>query len=218
MPPLPPLPPHRLIQDFLSPADHARLLAWTLAARDRFQPARLIGGTVDPERRIASNLREVGPLRPIFEAAVAARLADIFAAAGTRPFTPGPLELELAAHGDGAHFAPHLDLAYGPSRGLARDERAGVKGRLVSAVYYFHAEPTGFTGGALRLHRFGSKASGEPGSYVDIAPEQNALLVFPAIALHEVRRVAVPSGRFEDSRFAVNIWLAPTDSGADAAS
>lgn len=203
-----PLPPHRLIRGFLAPADHRRLLEWTLAAEARFQTARLIGGVVDAERRVASNLRELAEIAPILEAAVRARLPDIFAGAGVRPFEPVELELELAAHGDGAHFAPHLDLAYGPSRGLARDERAGAGGRRVSAVYYFHAEPKGFSGGALRLHRFGSGAAGEPGGYVDVEPEQNALLVFPAIALHEVRRVSVPSRRFADSRFAVNIWLA----------
>ena len=204
-----PLPPHRLIRDLLAPADHRRLLGWTLAAEERFQPARLIGGVVDPERRVASNLRDISEVAPILDAAVRARLPEIFEGAGVRPFTPGELELELAAHGDGAHFAPHLDLAYGPSRALARDERAGAGGRRVSAVYYFHREPKGFSGGALRLHRFGSGASGRPGSYVDVEPEQNALLVFPAIALHEVRRVSVPSRRFADSRFAVNIWLAP---------
>jgi Rps23 Pro-64 3,4-dihydroxylase Tpa1-like proline 4-hydroxylase len=207
MPVLGPLPPHRLIEPFLAPADHRRLLDWTLASEARFRPSRLVGGIVDPARRVSSNLRDLGEMGPMIEAAVTARLADLFAAAGVAPFPVEAIELELAHHGDGAHFAPHLDIAYGPSRGLAGGERGADQDRLVSAVYYFHAEPRGFAGGELRLHRFGSRASGEEGSFVDVAPRQNALLVFPSIALHEVRPVAVPSGRFGDGRFAVNIWL-----------
>jgi SM-20-related protein len=213
-----PLPPHRLLSGFLSPGDHRRLLDWTLAAKDRFRPSKLIGGVVDPARRISSNLRDLGEMRSLLENAVASRLGDLFAAAGVTPFAVETVELELAAHGDGAHFAPHLDIAYGASRGLAGGASERGQDRLVSCVYYFHSEPKAFSGGELRLHRFGTQTAGEPGGYVDVAPVQNALLAFPAIALHEVRPVSVPSRRFEDSRFAVNIWLrrgmATTASGA----
>ncbi|HEX8238322.1 MAG TPA: 2OG-Fe(II) oxygenase [Allosphingosinicella sp.] len=207
MPPSGPLPPHRLLTGFLPAGDHRRLLDWTLAARERLRPSRLVGGIVDEELRISSTLRDLGEMRPLLETAIADRLDEIFAGAGVRPFTPDVVEAELAAHGDGAHFAPHLDVAYGAKRGLVGGDGSGAHDRVVSCVYYFHGEPRRFTGGELRLHRFGSQASGEEGSYVDIPPSQNALLVFPSIALHEVRRVLVPSRRFEDSRFAVNIWL-----------
>ena len=207
MAPLGPLPPHRLLTDFLRSRDHRRLLDWTLAARDRLRPSKLVGGVVDEELRVSSILRDLGEMRPLLEAAIADRLDEIFAGAGMRPFTPDVVETELAAHGDGAHFAPHVDVAYGADRGLVGGDGTGAHDRIVSCVYYFHVEPKGFAGGELRLHRFGSRASGEDGSYVDIAPLQNALLVFPSMALHEVRRVSVPSRRFEDGRFAVNIWL-----------
>lgn len=208
MPPPGPLPPHHLLTDFLPAGDHRRLLDWTLAARDRLRPSKVVGGIVDEELRISSTLRDLGETQPLLRTAIADRLDDIFAGAGVRPFTPDVVEVELAAHGDGAHFAPHLDVAYGANRGLIGGDGTGAHDRVVSCVYYFHAEPKRFTGGELRLHRFGSQASGEDGSYVDIPPLQNALLVFPSMALHEVRRVSVPSRRFEDSRFAVNIWLA----------
>lgn len=207
MPPPAPLPPHRLLTDFLPAGDHRRLLDWTLAARDRLRPSKVLGGVVDEELRISSNLRDLGGIRPLLKTAIADRLDEIFAGAGIRPFAPDVIETELAAHGDGAHFAPHVDVAYGADRGLVRGEGTGAHDRIVSCVYYFHAEPRRFAGGELRLHRFGSRASGEEGSFIDIPPLQNALLVFPSIALHEVRRVSVPSRRFEDSRFAVNIWL-----------
>ena len=208
MPPSGPLPPYRLLADFLPAGDHRRLLDWTLAARDRFRPSKLVGGIVDEDLRISSMLKDLGEMRPLLRRAIDTRLDEIFAGAGVRPFTPDVVETELAAHGEGAHFAPHVDVAYGAERGLVGGDGTGAHDRIVSCVYYFHAEPRRFAGGELRLHRFGSRASGEDGSYVDIAPVQNALLVFPSMALHEVRRVSVPSGRFEDSRFAVNIWLA----------
>ena len=77
--------------------------------------------------------------------------------------------------------------------------------RLLSAVYYFHAEPKAFSGGALRLYPFGAKKDED--SFADVQPEQNTLLVFPSWAPHEVLPVSCPSGRFSDSRFAVNCWI-----------
>jgi Rps23 Pro-64 3,4-dihydroxylase Tpa1-like proline 4-hydroxylase len=44
--------------------------------------------------------------------------------------------------------------------------------RLLSAVYYFHAEPKAFSGRELRLHSFAGD-----GSFVDVPPEQNSLVV-----------------------------------------
>jgi Rps23 Pro-64 3,4-dihydroxylase Tpa1-like proline 4-hydroxylase len=57
----------------------------------------------------------------------------------------------------------------------------------------------------LRLHRIGSRAGEEGGA--DIAPEPNSLVLFPSWAPHEVLLVRCPSGRFEDSRFAINCWI-----------
>ena len=57
----PPLPPYHVYRDFLEPADEAMLLDWTLANRARFKPATLAGGEVDPERRTAECLTDLGP-------------------------------------------------------------------------------------------------------------------------------------------------------------
>ena len=80
---------------------------------------------------------------------------------------------------------------------------------MISAVYYFHVEPKGFTGGELRLYRYGAPAETlgkEPGNHVDIAPINNSLVAFPSWALHEVRPVQCPSDEFREYRFAVNCW------------
>src|ERR671928_707522 len=108
MPPSGPLPPYRLLADFLPAGDHRRLLDWTLAARDRFRPSKLVGGIVDEDLRISSMLKDLGEMRPLLRRAIDTRLDEIFAGAGVRPFTPDVVETELAAHGEGAHFAPHV--------------------------------------------------------------------------------------------------------------
>ena len=113
------------------------------------------------------------------------------------PFDAPNLETELVAHGDGAFYKRHVD-----TQTPRHPEVNGI--RVLSGVYYFHAEPKAFTGGELRLYALGGK-SGE--NFVDIEPVNNSLLVFPAWAPHEVRPVSCPSKRFIDSRFAINCWL-----------
>jgi hypothetical protein len=75
--------------------------------------------------------------------------------------------------------------------------------RVISAVYYFHRLPKSFSGGVLRIHPIG----GEPASFVDIEPANDKLIFFPSWVPHEVMPVVCPSGRFEDSRFALNCWV-----------
>jgi len=73
--------------------------------------------------------------------------------AGSCGPAPVSLELKLTAHGDGAYFRPHIDMSIGPDRqplGATPGED-----RLLSAVYYFYAEPKAFSGGQLRLYAFG---------------------------------------------------------------
>lgn len=205
-----PLPPWHQFRNVLSDDEHRLLLDWTLSQRERFRPAGIAGKGVDPERRIAEKLLDLGPAAAPVEARLRALLPEIFARTGTRPFELEHLELEIAAHGHGAFFVRHLDIPVGPGR----KPLGGIKGeghdRLISAVYYYHREPKGFAGGALRLFRFGSGADGGDGvsdDHVDVEPAQNSLVVFPSWAAHEVRPVSCPSGRFEDHRFAINAWF-----------
>ena len=206
-----PLPPHAQLRDFLPASEHQALLDRVLRGSEDFAPARIsLQGAADelkPEMRIALISRDLGPLRAMLEARMTAALAEVRERLGSGGPMPTSLELELAAHGDGAHFRPHTDTSLGSDRrplGAAPGED-----RLISGVYYFHARPKGFTGGELRLHRFGFDPAGgepEPGGFVDFEPADNSFVVFPSWAPHEVRTVRCPSGRFEDYRFAVNCW------------
>jgi SM-20-related protein len=203
-----PLPPCHQFRDFLSAGEHRALLDWTLANRDRFIPARLFGNVLDESRRIAERLPDLGPHAPVFERRLEENRAEIFRHTGTRPFEVETVELELAAHGDGAFFAHHSDIPFGEGRKPVGGDRTGTQDRLVSAVYYFHREPKRFSGGTLRLYRFGDHQA--EGDFIEFEPEQNSLVVFPSWARHEVRRVACPDCAFEDYRFAVNAWLCRT--------
>lgn len=199
-----PMLPHGQIRDFLSAAELGRLLEWTLANRAAFRPARITGNRIDPVSRRAETLRQIDPIRGLLEDRFRAVLPELFAMAGTAPFEPY-LELELAAHGDGAHFAVHRDIVTGADRKPLGGDGSGKQDRVVSAVFYFHREPKGFSGGQLRLHRIGSE--GRDGDFVDIEPVGNSLAAFPSWISHEVRPVRCESGAFEDNRFAINCWL-----------
>lgn len=194
--PLPPMLPHLRIGGFLDAHMHAALLEWVLASESRFAPAKLAGGLFEPKVRSALSLRDLGPLAPVFAEKLRAAVPDWIEALRVTPFETSEVELELAAHNDGAHFTLHSDtyLSSEPARG----------DRMLSAVYYFHRRPSAFQGGNLRLHRLGA-SPGDPG--LDISPDDNTLVVFPSWGLHEVMPVSCPSRAFADSRFAVNGWI-----------
>lgn len=191
-----PILPHLRFDAFLDVPTRAALLDWTLANSARFVPAQLIRGVVNPDIRRSLTLRDLGPLASVLDTRLRAEAPHWSAALRATPFVTSEVELELAAHNDGAHFTLHTD-TYASSE-VARGDR------MLSAVYYFHRQPKGFDGGALRLHRLGS-APGDAG--LDITPEDNSLVVFPSWGPHEVMPVRCPSGDFADSRFAVNCWI-----------
>lgn len=189
--------PHVVRQNFLTPEEHAGLLAWTLAKEQSFTPATLAGGVIEPGIRHSSSMRNLGPLAPVFKSRIGDDLPALIKTLRVTPFTASEIELELVAHNNGAHYALHSDI---------NTRRKSARGdRLLSAVYYFHREPKGFSGGYLRLHKLGVRQG--DGDGLDIPPEQNSLVVFPSWGPHEVRPVHCPSGAFADSRFAVNCWI-----------
>lgn len=207
-----PLPPHIQIRDFLPPEELAALLDWTLANREQFRPATIIDRTEgqkskkDRSIRMALTTRDFEPLRPMLEKRLLEALPEIEQATGTRGGTS--LELELAAHPDGAFYRPHVDITVGEDRSPVGAKKG--EDRLLSAVFYYYREPKGFSGGELRLFRFNIRphtAEIAADDYVDVRPIRNSLLAFPSWATHEVRPIACPSNQFEDYRFALNCWF-----------
>jgi Rps23 Pro-64 3,4-dihydroxylase Tpa1-like proline 4-hydroxylase len=193
-----------VFHSFLREEDRLALLDWVDANEFRFQDSRLVGGVLNPERRISKVLRDLGPLRDHFQAKLWEISETLISILGLRPFTVGMVELELAAHMDGAHFAPHSDIPIGPGRKPLGGDGSGHFERLISCVYYFHREPKRFSGGELRLHRFGSE---DEADMVDVEPVQNSLVAFPSWVTHEVRKVHCASNNFQSARYAVNCWI-----------
>lgn len=206
------LPPVARIEGFLGEQELSALLNWVFANRERFRPAtvsRQDDIVVDAATRRALTTRDFHSdldwLQGRFSAAQGQLLEML------RLTVPAieTVELELAAHGDGAHFAPHVDIPLGPGRKPLGGRPGRTDDRLFSAVYYFHREPKGFQGGNLRLFPLGADPKSEAlddAQYIDIEPTQNALVAFPSWATHEVRSIRCPSGEFTDYRFAVNCW------------
>jgi len=189
------MPPFRVVPDFLPGAVADALLAHARDREAEFTPTRTGTKQIEREVRISASTRNLGAFRDLLERRIFENLPHWIAQLGLQEMAAATgLETELVAHGDGAFYRRHIDTQ-------TSDYAASERIRVLSGVYYVHATPKAFSGGALRLHAIGSE------DFADIEPTHNTMLVFPSWALHEVLPVSVPSRRFSDSRFAVNCWL-----------
>jgi hypothetical protein len=196
--------PHMVFERVLGAERVAALLAYVEARRGDFRPAivhnRQSGQSrLDPGLRNCLHLADVGEFKHDMRAVVQSIASTALAALRLGEAAVVPREFDLAAYRDGDHFGNHIDT----------DERG---------VYYFAATPRRFNGGELRLHGFPKRSAGpeiEPAPHVDIAPETDTLVAFPAWLPHEVLPVRVPSGAWADGRFTFNCWLhrAPSSAG-----
>ena len=194
------VPQHGVVYGWLGGQFIERLLVYAQSNEHLFKESTVTYGTsgrVDTTRRISRRLDDFGHLNEQLKSKVREVLPTMLQTLGIKPFKP-TVELELVAHGDGAFFARHIDTLTGPER---RDRNH----RIISAVYYFNALPKAFSGGVLRLHSLAG--TGEQGAFVDIPPDYDTLVFFPSMFPHEVLLVQSPSGKFLDSRFAINCWI-----------
>ena len=201
------MPPHGRIRDLLTEPERRALLDWAISHAAEFKPAKIYrrteGESVDPRTRIALKLRNLGPHADVLSDRLMAVFPQISAAVGYRGSDDLSIEFELNAYGEGAHFAPHIDIPIGSvtDGGLGQD-------RIISAVYYFHNEPKAFSGGALRIYRFGVESDrARQSDVIELEPVQNSLVVFPSWTVHAVDTVHCTSDRFSDFRFALNCWF-----------
>ncbi len=187
--------PHAIRDDVLRPDDLADLLAFTLAHGADFASSAIGQTGLTPDYRSSRALprRMFDPWRARIEDYVTALLPGMLAEMGMQPLAVSRFELQLVANNHGDFYRTHIDTKMGP--------REGRGTRLVSIVYYFHAEPKAFDGGELRIFSLASASV-----FADVAPRRNRLVAFPSWAPHEVRPITCPSRRFEDSRFSINCW------------
>jgi len=191
------VPLHGLVHDWLGSEAVARLLQFAQSNEHHFKDT-MVGGEegekIDETIRVSKRLQCIDGLKSELRPKFKLLLPLMFDKLGIKPFIPSRIEVELVAHGDGAFFARHNDTVFDKGRG-----------RVISAVYYFYALPKAFSGGVLRIHSMG--ASGQKGTFADIAPDYDTLVFFPSFFPHEVLPVKCPSRQFLDSRFAINFWI-----------
>lgn len=191
------IPPHLLIENAFGGEMAARLLDFAFANETVFRGTSVSRRNIEFKQIRRSRVtRDFGELKAPLEAAFRAKLAQAISTLRIAPFVVESLSLELAVHGDGDFYRRHIDTFIG-------HEKAATD-RILTGVYYFHALPRAFTGGALRL--FSLRPVEEGGTYLDITPPFDSLLLFPAWAPHEVLPVSCPEGGFAQSRFAINCW------------
>ena len=179
-----PFPPSVVLDDLLPEDDRLALTQWAIASQADFHPATIFIGAGGEEIRLEPSFRNalrhlgLGPFEEMFRERLIARWPEIAAGTGYRGEPLDSVEFELNAYGDGAHFRPHIDIPVGKDRRPAGANEG--EDRVISAVYYFYREPKAFSGGALRIYRFGANTHGPASDADSVAfePRQNSLVCF----------------------------------------
>ncbi|MFD0391300.1 hypothetical protein ACFQ4K_31180 [Tistrella bauzanensis] len=116
------LPPYHVIRDFLGPDLVARLLAHADANQDAFIPTGVGEGRIDPEIRVSVLLWDFGSLRDVLAERFRIVMDQVVAELRLSSFELARLEMELAAHGDGAFYRRHIDIPTGVAdkKGMSR--------------------------------------------------------------------------------------------------
>ena len=196
-----------VLPGFLGEADRDAILDELVARESAFTPAQVISAersaSDDYDYRRARVLQDTGWLREPFLAAVRDAMSRILGPLGIEPPARTDWEFQITAHNHLDYFKVHRDNA-----------SEGLRGRLVSWVWYLHRQPRPFEGGELVLFDTvvdadGNVRKGE--GFRMIEPADNTLVAFPSDCWHLVRAVRCPGGAFADSRFTVNGWLRDPD-------
>ena len=190
--------------DFLSPAEHQRLLEHALACQADFHDSGIVGrageGTLDYSFRRSRTLSgdRLAEIWDMCDRRLRGMLPGVRKELGISWFRLGEIERQLTAHGSGGFFAPHVDTGH-----------PITSKRRISCVYYFHASPRRFTGGELKLYDtwFTPSGSTAAATYTTLTPLDNSIVFFPSDAFHEVCPVHCETEAFGGSRFTITIWF-----------
>jgi SM-20-related protein len=191
------LPPYYIKENFFGPALINQLLEYTVENQTHFE-ASTMGpgdGVLNPKYRVSSILRDFGSLKQEIKSRFKTVFQEAIESLRMHPFQLYGTEREIVAHANGAFYNRHIDTATSSSE---------VSVRVLTAVYYFHAQPKKFQGGDLRLLPL--RSSADETNYLDIEPINDRLLLFPSWVPHQVMPVVSESVDFKDSRFAINCW------------
>lgn len=199
-------PSHVTIEDFLTPGENEKLLAYALENEPGFEDSGLIDRTEDHRKSRVFYAILRSKWRDVFLHRLKLHLPYILLALNVPQFQLGNFEMQLTASNDGDFYKPHAD--HSP-------ETERTASRQITYVYYLHREPRPFAGGGLFLY------GGRPEQFVysnartvtAIESRNNCLILFASNRWHELDMVRCPSGKFGDSRFSINGWLHPAEVG-----
>lgn len=199
-------PPYALIPNFMTDAELAQVVSFTMAHADAFESSGVHEapnqGASPTGYRIRRSRVLEGPANGAMAAIVFPKLQDLipklWLRLGIDPLSLNALECQVTAHGDGDFFAIHTD------NGMPE-----IAHRRISYVYYFHREPKQFSGGHLNLfHTLFRDGYGQCGRLAAaIDPPRNGLMIFPTFVFHEVTPIQCASGALADQRLTLNGWL-----------
>ena len=151
--------------------------------------------------RRARVLYEPAPLAAWFVPLLQEALPAICRGLGLPTFEPGRTELQLTLHGDGGFYARHRDTGWPEAPADETDPRR------ISFVAYFSRRPRRFTGGELVLFDSDMASGQVVGQGRLIAPEDNAVVFFPSVTLHEVLPIRLAGADPADGRITLNGWI-----------
>jgi SM-20-related protein len=194
--------PVAIFDEFLVAQEWRALVDFTLSHAGQFCATEVIGsngqGRLDHSYRRSRVIFDLGPFHQFFADRLLTVLPHVLLRLSYPAFPVSQMEIQLTGTNNGEYFRVHTDNDHGQ-----------VAGRTLTFVYFFHREPRGFNGGALRLYDTADNngTATRLGPYRDIYPEQNQVVFFNSSCLHEIIPVGCPSGDFADSRFTVNGWF-----------
>jgi SM-20-related protein len=202
--------PHLVMENFLSDADLGELRSFAGARSGTMREATVFkpGAT---ERQLDTEIRrsrvdfDLEPVWPMFDDTLGGLLPILRSELGVDRFPLGKIERQMTVHGDGGLFTRHADEGHPATDGS----------RVLTFVYYFHADPEAFDGGNLRLfsQREVDGRMEVTDEYIEITPSPNSIVFFPADWHHEVTPLRALGDPETAERWTINGWFCAGDLG-----
>ncbi len=183
--------------DFLSPEDHQKLLAYAISTESQFVGSTTTNNLSDYRKSKLIYYPDQNVLQPLLDR-IHTVLPEVLQKLGLSPFNIARIETQLTASNDGEFYKIHDDNSSPPTAT-----------RQLTYVYYFYREPKPFTGGELRIYNnkienhYWTRGEG----FTTVEPRNNSIVFFFSGYEHEVLPVHCPSKDFGDSRFTMNGWM-----------
>jgi Rps23 Pro-64 3,4-dihydroxylase Tpa1-like proline 4-hydroxylase len=184
------------LDNFLSAADHQRLLNYVIEREAEFVPTTTFTGEVNYRESVV--LYSFSEFSELITQRLHQVLPQVFEQLGVAPFPVSQIEAQLTAHNDGQFYKVHND-----------NGSHDTATRELTYVYYFYREPKPFTGGELVIYDSAIQNNYyiQADTFKTVEPRNNSIVFFLSRYMHEVLPIHCPSQTFSDSRFTINGWI-----------